>query len=103
MNIKNILDNSLYGFLLACSLVSFSGCTSYLDREVDSIVSSDDAFKNFFNFQGYIEEIYNAIPDKQKANSGPSEYNLGDDEIQNVSYGEGRLTNQFDLDRKSVV
>lgn len=97
MNVKKILDNSLCGLLLVCSSVSFGGCTDYLDREVDAIVSSDDAFKNFFNFQGYIEEMYNAIPDKQKANSGPSEYNLGDDEIQNVSYGEGRLTNQFDL------
>ena len=95
MNVKKILDNSLCGLLLVCSSVSFGGCTDYLDREVDAIVSSDDAFKNFFNFQGYIEEMYNAIPDKQKANSGPSEYNLGDDEIQNVSYGEGRLTNQF--------
>lgn len=85
-------------WLATCLLIAFfGGCTDYLDREVDSVVSSDDAFKNFFNFQGYIEEMYNAIPDKQKSNSGPSEYNLGDDEIQNVSYGESRLTNQFDL------
>lgn len=97
MNIKSILDNSLCGLLLACSSLFFGGCTDYLDREVDSVVSSDDAFKNFFNFQGYIEEMYNAIPDKQKSNSGTSDYNFGDDEIQNVSYGDSKITNQFDL------
>lgn len=97
MNIKTILDNSLCGLLLACSSLFFGGCTDYLDREVDSVVSSDDAFKNFFNFQGYIEEMYNAIPDKQKSNSGTSDYNFGDDEIQNVSYGDSKITNQFDL------
>ena len=81
----------------ACSSVIFNGCTAYLDREVDAIVSSDDAFKNFFNFQGYIEEMYNAIPDKQKAGGGTADHNFGEDEIQNVSWGDSKITNQFDL------
>lgn len=99
MNIKinRILVHSLYSLSLFCLLFSWGGCTDYLDREVESVVSSDEAFKNFFNFQGYIEEIYNAIPDKQKSNSGTSDYNFGDDEIQNVSYGDSKITNQFDL------
>lgn len=97
MNVKRKIYNSLCGLLLVSVSIPFVGCSDYLDREEDAIVSSDEAFKNFFNFQGYIEEMYNAIPDKEKSNASASEYNLGDDEIQNVSYGEGRLTNQFDL------
>ncbi|WP_307757559.1 RagB/SusD family nutrient uptake outer membrane protein [uncultured Mediterranea sp.] len=97
MEIKRLFARSLYVFSFACSSIVFSGCTAYLDREVDAIVSSDDAFKNFFNFQGYIEEMYNAIPDKQKAGGGTADHNFGEDEIQNVSWGDSKITNQFDL------
>ena len=41
-------------------------CTSYLDREPESIVAEGEAFKNFINFQGFVEEMYNGIPDKLK-------------------------------------
>lgn len=43
----------------------FASCTDYLDKSPDSTVSADQAFKNFTNFQGYVEEVYNCIPNKE--------------------------------------
>lgn len=42
-----------------------TSCEDYLDKSPESTVSEEDAFKNFRNFQGFIEEIYNCIPDKE--------------------------------------
>ena len=60
---RKIYRTLLCGSLLLFSL-GFSSCEDYLDKEADSTVSEDEAFKNFRNFQGFIEEIYNCIPDK---------------------------------------
>ena len=67
---------------------SLSSCQDYLDKEPDSTVSADDAFANFRNFQGFVEEIYNCIPDKEKCNYCPS-WNWGDDEIFNPEADNG--------------
>jgi len=69
------------GGMLAVLLVLFSAsCTDYLDKAPESTVSGDDAFKNFKNFQGFTEELYNCIPDfvnRYWTNS----FNWGEDEI----------------------
>lgn len=57
-------------------------CEKYLDREPESIISMDDAFKDFMNFQGFVEEIYNCIPNKLQTEYNTS-WNWGDDEIFN--------------------
>ena len=86
-------------FLMGCvSLAlgtSLNSCQDYLDKEPDSTVSADDAFANFRNFQGFVEEIYNCIPDKEKCNWCPS-WNWGDDEIFNPE-ADSRMTHQVDL------
>jgi len=89
---RNLLWSGCLSMLLGSSLVS---CEDYLDKEPNSTVSSEDAFKNFINFQGYIEEIYNCIPDKEKCNWCPS-WNWGDDEIFNPE-ADSRMTHQVDL------
>lgn len=89
---KTFLKSCILFLILGTSLAS---CEDYLDKEPDSTISGDDAFKNFMNFQGYIEEIYNCIPDKQKCNWAPS-WNWGDDEIFNPE-ADGRMTHQVDL------
>ena len=91
---KNIYKTLLFGSLLMFSPV-FTSCEDYLDKEADSTVSEEEAFKNFTNFQGFIEEIYNCIPDKMKCNWCPS-WNWGDDEIFNPA-ADSRMTNQVDL------
>ena len=78
--------------MLGMSLVS---CEAYLDKEPESTVSEATAFVNFRNFQGFIEEIYNCIPDKEKANWCPS-WNWGDEEVFNTQAND-RMTNQVDL------
>ena len=65
---------------LLCLTIGFSSCESYLDKEADSTVSEGEAFKNFTNFQGFVEENYNCIPDKLK-NYWTTTWNWGDDEV----------------------
>ncbi len=82
---------------LAIGVLLVSSCTTYLDRAPESTVSEDEAFKNFFNFQGFIDEIYNGIPDKNKP-TWTTSYNLGEDEITNTtSSGLDQLSTYFDL------
>lgn len=91
-NIKSLLCGSL--FLLAGG-GSFVSCTDWLDKEKESIVAEDEAFKNFRNFQGYIEEIYSLIPDKQKVNYCTA-WNFGDDAVHNPE-GYSHMDHQVDL------
>ena len=92
---KRLFNNYILtglSLILGMSLVS---CEAYLDKEPESTVSEETAFVNFRNFQGFIEEIYNCIPDKEKANWCPS-WNWGDDEVFNTQAND-RMTNQVDL------
>jgi hypothetical protein len=56
----------IYGIFAGVLALGMTSCTDYLDKEGDSTVSEEIAFKNYHNFQGFIEEIYNCIPDKEK-------------------------------------
>lgn len=67
--------------IVALGLVS---CKKFLDREPQSIVSEEDAFKNFINFQGYTEELYHCIPDFTNA-YWTNSWNWGEDEIQSTA------------------
>ena len=77
------MKKKINAYLLAGLMLILFGtvsCTDYLDRAPQSIISGTDAFKNFKNFQGYTEEMYNLIPDVAKHNWVAS-FNWGDDEI----------------------
>ena len=91
-NIKTLLCGSL--FLMAAG-ASLTSCTDWLDRDPESVVAEDEAFKNYRNFQGYIEEIYNLIPDKEKVNYC-SGWNIGDDAVHNPE-GYAHIDHQVDL------
>lgn len=88
-----------YKIYLLCGMLfmlpGFFSCESYLDKSPDSTVSEIEAFKNFTNFQGFVEEIYNCIPDKEKCYWTTS-WNWGDDEIMNTE-GDWHMTHQVDL------
>ena len=84
---------------LFCALgltCGFASCTDYLDKTPDSTVSAEQAFKNFTNFQGYVEEMYNCIPSKE-SNYWCCTFNWGEDEIMNTGLGDGHVTAHFDL------
>ena len=91
-NIKSLLCSSL---LLLAGVASFTSCSDWLDKEKEAIVAEDEAFKNYRNFQGYIEEIYNLIPDKEKVNYCTA-WNFGDDAVHNTE-GFAHMDHQVDL------
>ena len=91
-NIKSLLGGLL---LVLGSGASFTSCTDWLDKDPESIVAEDEAFKNYRNFQGYIEEIYSLIPDKEKINYCTS-WNFGDDAVHNPE-GYAHMDHQVDL------
>ena len=74
--IKLLLQGT--ALLLMVSLVS---CEEYLDKSPDSEVSPTDAFINFTNFQGFVEELYSAVPDITTA-TWACDWNLGDEVLQ---------------------
>lgn len=88
-NIKNILFASL-----AC-MVGFSSCTDYLEQDSESVLSKEDAFKNFRSFQGFVEVIPNIVPDVAK-HYWVSSFNWGEDEIITTGNGEIYIGFQFD-------
>ena len=84
---------------LFCALsltCGFASCTDYLDKTPDSTVNADEAFKNFTNFQGFVEEVYNCIPNKE-SNYWCCSFNWGEDEILNTGLGDSHETAHFDL------
>ena len=76
---KALLPLCLFTFLLFTS----SSCTDYLDKAPESDISDTDAFKDWQNFQGFTEELYNCIP---MFDTGyyTNSWNWGEDELQNV-------------------
>ena len=93
---KKIHNSILFIGMLGLAFgTTFTSCKDYLDREPNTTVSETDAFKNFNNYQGFVELIINCIPDKEKCNWCPS-WNWGDDEIFNPE-ADDRMTHQADL------
>lgn len=91
---KTKFINYLYGItFLLLSLVS---CSDYLDKAPESVISADDAFKNFTNFQGFVERMYNLTPDIAK-HYWVSSFNWGEDEV--ITIGNGEYLMGFSIDR----
>ena len=89
---------NIYKIGVAALAFSFgmTSCTDYLDKEPDSTVGAEEAFKNFTNFQGFVEEIYNCIPNKESC-YWCTTFNWGEDEIMNSGLGDTHITAHFDL------
>ena len=90
--IKSLLRGAL---LLIVGCAALTSCTDWLEKDPEAIVAEDEAFKNYRNFQGYIEEIYNLIPDKEKINYCTA-WNFGDDAVHNTE-GYAHMDHQVDL------
>ena len=95
MKHNNILSLACGSLLLLGSGASFTSCKDWLDKDPESIVAEDEAFKNYRNFSGYIEEIYSLIPDKEKVNYCTA-WNFGDDAVHNTE-GYAHMDHQVDL------
>lgn len=93
---KRIYSTIIWCFSFSLILgMGLTSCEDYLDKDPDSTVGEGEAFKDFMNFQGFIEEIYNCIPDKQK-NYWTTSWNWGDDEIMNPN-ADWHMVHQVDL------
>ncbi|RKD13307.1 glycan metabolism protein RagB [Pelobium manganitolerans] len=60
--------------------IGLSSCEKYLDKEDSTNISEKEAFKNFTNFQGFTEELYNCIVNFTN-NYWTNSFNWGEDEI----------------------
>lgn len=86
MNTKKI-KYSIACFVCCCfatATLTLTSCTDYLDKAPESEVNPEEAFKDFRNFQGFVEELYSCIPDFVKGGHYTNSWNWGEDEIQNV-------------------
>ena len=68
-------------FLPICliTLLPLAGCTDYLDKSPLTDINEEDPYKNYKNFQGFTDELYNCIP-LQTSNEYHSCWNFGEDE-----------------------
>ena len=92
---KKIYNKFIMGCMMAGVTLFSASCTDYLDKSADSDVSADAAWQNYTNFQGFIEEIYNCIPDKANCNWTVS-FNWGEDEMLSTN-ANGYVGPQLDL------
>lgn len=74
--------------LIIGSIFVLSSCKKYLDKSPDSDIEPTEAFKNFRNFQGFTEELYNCIP-LISTSEYHNNWNFGEDEQWEI--GETRL------------
>lgn len=84
----------LLGACLLLGVLLFASCRKYLDKLPESEISSDQAFKNFTNFQGFTEQLYEGIPDFTNA-YWTNNWNWGDD-IVTSSDMDYQIVNMFD-------
>lgn len=66
--------------IVAMTGVGLSSCQKYLDAAPASAISGNEAFKNFRNFQGFTEELYNAVP-IISGSTAHNNWNFGEDEL----------------------
>ncbi len=71
-------------FLALILGILLSSCSDYLDKSPLSDLDSEDAFKDYKNFQGFTEELYNCIP-VVTASDYHNNWNWGEDEYWNPS------------------
>ena len=67
------------GLMGIMGLMSLASCTDYLDKEERSIIDSSQPYLNFRNFQGFVEELYTAMP-IMTGHQYHSAWNFGEDD-----------------------
>jgi hypothetical protein len=57
---------NIFFFGILSLMIGLVSCEDYLDREPATEIDPEAAYKNFYNFQGFTEELYHCIPDFAK-------------------------------------
>ena len=73
--------------LCAGLFLGATSCTDYLDKSEESDIAETEPYKNFTNFQGFVEVLYSNIPLFEKG-YWTNSFNWGDDEVisANINY-----------------
>lgn len=79
MNLKIKYIKMFVSAILLAGILGLVSCEDYLAKSPNSDISATEPYENFDNFQGFTEELYNAIPVFTAAYSHNS-FNLGDEE-----------------------
>lgn len=67
-------------FSILLCVVLLVACENFLMKSPDSNISGDEAFENFANFQGFVEELYGTLPDFTNS-YWSNNWNWGDDVV----------------------
>lgn len=74
------MNKFLKSILLPLAVTAgISGCSEYLEKEPLSDIEENDPYKNFRNFQGFVEELYSCIP-LMEGGQMHNCWNFGEDE-----------------------
>ncbi|WP_302063538.1 RagB/SusD family nutrient uptake outer membrane protein, partial [uncultured Duncaniella sp.] len=71
--------SGLSRLLLLAGVMVTASCTDYLDKAPGSDIDENEPYKNFRNFQGFVEELYGGIPSITSTDSHNA-WNHGEDE-----------------------
>lgn len=93
MNTNRYKNIFFYGFFII-SLLGAVSCSDYLDKEPATDIDPEAAYKTFYNFQGFVEELYGCIPNFEKRDNN-AVWNFGEEETQTVN-GNGWVNEQID-------
>ena len=105
MKIKQYISGSL---LLLSAVLLTASCKEYLDKEPKSDIPSTQPYLNFKNFQGFVEELYTAMP-IMTAHQYHGAWNFGEESLvccptplTRVTIGDGTLASIL-ISRQSRV
>lgn len=82
MKMMNIYKKGVMGVMSLMGVMGVMGlasCTDYLDKEEKSIIDASQPYLNFRNFQGFVEELYTAMP-IMTGHQYHSAWNFGEDD-----------------------
>ncbi|MEO8947339.1 MAG: RagB/SusD family nutrient uptake outer membrane protein [Mucilaginibacter sp.] len=85
---NNYVKKTVLLVLIVLGTGTLNSCKKYLDRSPLADIAPGDPYKNFVNFQGFTEELYNCLP-LLSSNVAHNCWNLGEEEFWTV--GETRL------------
>ncbi len=75
------MKKAIYTMMLAAGVsLAMVSCTDYLDKSPKADISATEPYKNYTNFQGFVEELYNCIPGFAVAPNYHCNWNFGDEE-----------------------
>ena len=87
----------LTSVITLAGMLGATSCTDYLDKSPYSDIEENDPYKNFKNFQGFTEELYNCIPVVSNSEYHTS-FNFGEEDYwepqelrlfaRNIDYGD---------------